>query len=52
MIFDPQIALCNISLCLLKGLPGPNFQGLGVLNRIPGLTDELLYYAHKADKVS
>ncbi|KAH5265392.1 hypothetical protein HBI70_141900 [Parastagonospora nodorum] len=48
--FSPLVSLCKIHLCLLKALPVDNFRDRRSVNRIIGLTDELLYYAHEAEK--
>jgi hypothetical protein len=48
--FDPLVSLCNICLCFLKGLAEADSGSLRIVNRIIGLTDELLYYAHEVEK--
>lgn len=48
--FDSLVSLCNICLCFLKGLPDTDFRERKTVNRIIGLTDQLLYYAHEVEK--
>lgn len=48
--FNPLISLCNICLALLKGADVTNFRDPSSLKVIIGLTDELLYYAHEAER--
>jgi hypothetical protein len=50
--FNPLVSLCKIHLSLLKALPVSNFRDRKSVNRIIGLTDEFLYYAHEAEKNS
>ncbi|KAJ8126063.1 hypothetical protein O1611_g7575 [Lasiodiplodia mahajangana] len=48
--FDPLLSLSRICLSLLKALPVSNFRDPSSVNKVIGLTDELLYYAHEAEK--
>jgi hypothetical protein len=48
-VFDPLVSLSKICLGLLKGLPVGNFRDVPTVNKIIGLTDELLYYAREAE---
>ena len=48
--FDSLVSLCKICLCFLKGLPEDGFPKRETFNRIIGLTDQLLYYAHEVEK--
>jgi hypothetical protein len=47
--FDPLMSLCKIYLCFLKGLSIDNFRDPDTVNKVIGLTDELLYYAHEVE---
>ncbi|KAM0421390.1 hypothetical protein ACHAPT_010744 [Fusarium lateritium] len=48
--FDPLVSLCRMTLFLLKSVPKEDFRTKSSINRIIGLTDELLYYAHEVEK--
>jgi hypothetical protein len=48
--FDPLVSLCRICLSLLKALPIDDIRNRDSINRVIGLTDELLYYAHEIEK--
>lgn len=48
--FDPLVSLSRICLSLLKALPVTDFRRPDFVNRVIGLTDELLYYAHEIEK--
>lgn len=48
--FNPLVSLCNICLALLKGAEIKDFRTPSSLKVIIGLTDELLYYAHEAER--
>lgn len=48
--FNPLISLCNVCLALLKGAHIEEFRNPQSLKLIIGLTDELLYYAHKLER--
>ncbi|KAI0441725.1 hypothetical protein F4803DRAFT_407988 [Xylaria telfairii] len=48
--FDPLVSLSKICLGLLKALPVSNFRDPVSANKVIGLTDELLYYAHEIEK--
>ena len=48
--FDPLVSLCKICLGLLKALPIDDLKYELTVNKIIGLTDELLYYAHEFEK--
>ncbi|KAI0455070.1 hypothetical protein F5B21DRAFT_212695 [Xylaria acuta] len=50
--FDPLLSLSNICLGLLKALPVASFRDRNSVNKVIGLTDELLYYAHEIEKRS
>ncbi|KPM39267.1 hypothetical protein AK830_g7298 [Neonectria ditissima] len=50
--FDPLVSLCKMTLFLLKSVPREDFRLKSSINRIIGLTDELLYYAHEVEKRS
>ncbi|KAK7429081.1 hypothetical protein QQZ08_004296 [Neonectria magnoliae] len=50
--FDPLVSLCKMTLFLLKSVPREDFRHKASINRIIGLTDELLYYAHEVEKRS
>ncbi|RYP08545.1 hypothetical protein DL765_008750 [Monosporascus sp. GIB2] len=50
--FDPLVSLSRICLNLLKALPVANFRDRDSANKVIGLTDELLYYAHEVEKRS
>lgn len=50
--FDPLVSLCRMTLFASKSVPKENFRLKSSLNRIIGLTDELLYYAHEIEKRS
>jgi hypothetical protein len=47
--FNPFVSLCKIYLAFLKGVTFDNFGDCGSVNKIIGLTDEFLYYAHEAE---
>jgi hypothetical protein len=47
--FHALISLSRICLGLLKALPTENFRSVRMVNRVMGLTDELLYYAREAE---
>ena len=47
--FDSLVSLCKINLCFLKGLTIDAFRARVIVNRVIGLTDELLYYAHEME---
>jgi hypothetical protein len=48
--FNPLLSLCKIHLCFLKGLTITDFRNKETVNKLIGLTDELLYYAHEIEK--
>ncbi|KAI1347005.1 hypothetical protein F5Y01DRAFT_296381 [Xylaria sp. FL0043] len=48
--FDPLVSLSRICLGLLKALPVFQFRDRDIVNKVIGLTDELLYYAHEIEK--
>jgi hypothetical protein len=48
--FSSTVSLCRMCLVLLKSLPTPNFKKVAFINKVVGLTDELLYYAHETEK--
>ncbi|KAF2849617.1 hypothetical protein T440DRAFT_499542 [Plenodomus tracheiphilus IPT5] len=50
--FDSTASLAKICLAMLKSLPGVDFGSTSSRNKIIGLTDELLYYAHETEKRS
>ncbi|KAI8664187.1 hypothetical protein NCS55_00926500 [Fusarium keratoplasticum] len=50
--FDPLVSLCRMTLFLLKSIPNEDFRSKSSINRVIGLTDELLYYAHEVEKRS
>ncbi|KAI1750161.1 hypothetical protein F4782DRAFT_255602 [Xylaria castorea] len=50
--FNPLVSLSRICLSLLKALPVASFRDRDFVNKVIGLTDELLYYAHEVEKRS
>jgi hypothetical protein len=50
--FIPMLSLAKITLHLLKSLPVLNFREKFSINKVIGLTDELLYYAHEVESRS
>ncbi|KAI0555886.1 hypothetical protein F4679DRAFT_578007 [Xylaria curta] len=48
--FNPLVSLSRICLSLLKALPAASFRDRKFVNKVIGLTDELLYYAHEVEK--
>lgn len=50
--FDPLVSLCRMTLFLLKSIPNEDFRRKSSINRVIGLTDEFLYYAHEVEKRS
>lgn len=47
--FDPLVSLSKICLTLLKALPVTDFRDVATVNRVIGLTDELLYYVRESE---
>ncbi|CAG5152839.1 uncharacterized protein ALTATR162_LOCUS2933 [Alternaria atra] len=48
--FSATATLCKICLALLKSLPNVDFESKESINRVIGLTDELLYYAYETER--
>ncbi|KAI9932532.1 hypothetical protein AWENTII_005169 [Aspergillus wentii] len=48
--FNPLVSLCRMSLFLLKVLPNTELRNKEGLNKVFAVVDELLYYAHEAEK--
>ena len=48
--FSATATLCKICLVLLKSLPNVDFESKESINRVIGLTDELLYYAYETER--
>lgn len=48
--FNPLVSLCRIMLFLLKSLPQVDHRERKSITRLTKLVDELLYYAHEAEK--
>lgn len=48
--FNAHVSLCKMMLFLLKGLPACNRRDKRSITTMIGITDELLYYAHEAEK--
>ncbi|KAK4201018.1 hypothetical protein QBC40DRAFT_348184 [Triangularia verruculosa] len=49
--FQPLVSLGHMMLFLLKGLPPINIQKPTQITRLIQIVDELLYYAHEAEKL-
>jgi hypothetical protein len=48
--FSSTVSLCRMFLVMLKSLPDVDFKDASI-NKVIGLTDELLYYAHETEKI-
>jgi len=49
--FGSMPALCRIFLVMLKSLPNVDFKAAPSINKVFGLTDELLYYAYETEQM-